>query len=131
MNKLNDSCRAAILNALTNGASVRATVRMTGASKGAVLRLLAEAATFCETYHEHVVRNLQATRIEADEQHSWVGAKQRNAKHAGQGDLWTHCVLDSDSKLVVTWIVGARSPENTFSMMEDAAERIVTDQVMI
>lgn len=131
MNTLPAATKAAVLNALANGVSVRATCRMTGAAKGTVLRLLVDAARFCETYHHHVVSGLATTRVEADEAWSFCGAKQRNAKHAGQGDLWCFVCLDADSKLVVTWVVGDRTQENAVTLMRDAARRIATDQVMI
>jgi transposase-like protein len=50
MNKSNETTRAAILNCLTEGMSVRATARITGASRGLVLRILVEAGEFCEGY---------------------------------------------------------------------------------
>lgn len=131
MNQASPDKRAAIINSLINGVSVRAAARMTGTSKGTVLRLLDAVGEFCEVYHDYMVRSLMTTRLEADEQWSFCGAKQRNAKLPGQGDLWTFCCLDSDSKLVISWLVGARSPDNASALMQDAAQRIATDQVMI
>lgn len=124
MNKLPAATRAAILRSLTDGASIRATCRVTGASMGAVLRLLEEAGKFAAVYCDHMLRNLPTTRAEIDEAWSYVGAKQKNAKHSGQGDLWTFCAIDSDSKLVFSWLVGARSPENAADMVADAASRL-------
>lgn len=131
MNRLTPERQAAVLNALSNGVSVRATSRLTGASKGAILRLLVDAARFVECYHDYVVRGLATTRIEADEQWSFCGAKAKNAKNTDQGDLWTWISLDADSKLVVSWCVGARSAANAKALMKDTAARIATDEVMI
>ncbi|NOT08299.1 MAG: IS1 family transposase [Gemmatimonadales bacterium] len=104
--------------------SVRATCRLTGASKGAVLRFLHEAGSFVQVYQHHVLRNLSTVRVEADEIWSFVGAKQRNARHEGQGDCWTFCALDADSKLVFSWLVGARSEDNTHAFIADVAARL-------
>lgn len=123
MNKLTVATRVAILKALTEGMSIRATSRITGASKGAILRLLEEVGTFAEGYSYQRLRNLPATRVEVDEQWSYCGAKARNASQPGHGDLWTYAALDSDSKLVMTWLVGARSPENTVTFIGELAER--------
>lgn len=124
MNKVPAAQRATALRCLTEGMSVRATGRTAGISKGAVLRLLAEAGEFCASYHCLRMWNLPTTRVEADEQWSFCGAKQKNAKLPGQGDLWTFAAIDADSKLVISYLVGARNAENTFAFMEDLAQRV-------
>lgn len=124
MNKTAHAARVLILKCLTDGMSIRGTCRVTGSSMGTVLRLLAEAGEFCETYQFHALRNLKTTRVEADEQWSFVGAKAKNARNPGQGDVWTFCSIDSDSKLVINWLVGARSPENTLAFVGDLASRL-------
>jgi IS1 family transposase len=124
MNRLADSDRALILRCLTDGMSVRAACRLTGASKGAILRLLAEAGEFCAAYHCLRVRNLPTQKVQADEQWSFVGAKQRNAIRPGDGDLWTFAAIDADSKLVISYLVGARNVENTYAFIEDLAQRV-------
>lgn len=124
MNKTPNATRALTLKCLTEGMSARATARLTGTSRGAVLRLLAEVGEFVEVYSDHRVRNLSTVRVEADEQWSYVGAKQRNAKILGHGDLWTFCALDADSKLVINWLVGSRTTENTHAFVADLAMRL-------
>jgi len=124
MNKTPDTRRAMILQCLTDGMSVRATSRLTGAAVTTILRLLEEAGEFAETYQYHRLRNLPTTRVEADEQWSFVGAKAKNATRDDQGDIWTFCALDADSKLVICWLVGSRSPENTRSFIADLATRV-------
>lgn len=123
MNKTPDTRRAMILRCLTDGMSVRATSRLTGAAVTTILRLLAEMGEFCEGYAFHRLRDLTATRVEADEQWSFVGAKAKNAKYEGQGDIWTFCAIDSDSKLVMSWLVGARNQENATEFVADLASR--------
>jgi IS1 family transposase len=124
MNRLSPSIRATALRCLTDGMSVRATSRVAGVSKGAVLRLLAEAGEFCAAYHCLRMRNLPTARVEADEQWSFCGAKQKHAKLPGHGDLWTFAAIDADSKLVISYLVGARNTENTYAFIEDLAGRI-------
>jgi IS1 family transposase len=124
MNRLSDSDRALVLRCLTDGMSVRATSRLTSASKGAVLRLLEEAGNFCAAYHCLRVRNLPTQKVQADEQWSFVGAKQRHATRPGDGDLWTFAALDADNKLVISYLVGARNAENTYAFIEDMAQRV-------
>ncbi len=124
MNKTDKQTQAMILRCLTDGMSVRATCRLTGAAKGTVLRLLEEAGTFCAFYHCQRMRNLPTTRVEADEQWSFCGAKAKHAKLPSQGDLWTFAALDADSKLVITYLVGARNVENTYAFIGDLAQRV-------
>jgi IS1 family transposase len=106
------------------GNSVRATARLTGTAKATVLKLLVELGEFCSIYQDVVLRNLPCTRIEADEIWAFVGAKQRNAKREGDGDIWTFTAIDADSKLMVSWLVGARSSENAQEFMSDVASRL-------
>jgi IS1 family transposase len=124
MNNTPIATRALILQCLTDGMSIRATSRITGAAKGTILRQLEQLGDFCQTYHDFAARHLKTTMVEADEQWSFVGTKQKNATHAGQGDIWTFCAIDSDSKLVINWLVGARTPENAVEFVKDLASRL-------
>lgn len=124
MNKLPDARRAAIVRCLVEGNSIRATARMTGTAKATVLKLLVEVGEFCSAYQDHVLRNLPCTRIEADEIWAFCGAKARNAKQDGHGDIWTFTAICADTKLMVSWLVGDRSIGNAVSFMEDVAARL-------
>jgi IS1 family transposase len=124
MNKLSSDRRAAIINSLCEGNSIRASTRLTGANKETVMKLLVEAGEFASTYQDIVHRNLKTTRVEADEIWAFVGAKQRRAVRPGDGDIWTFTALDSDSKLIMSWLVGSRSQENAIVFMRDVRSRL-------
>ena len=62
MNKLPPR-QIAIVSALIEGSSVRATARMVGVTKGAVLKLLADVGTVCADYQNRVLRNLRARAV--------------------------------------------------------------------
>ncbi len=124
MNTLSLERRAAIIRALCEGNSIRATCRLTGAAKATVLKLLVEVGEFCSEYQDLVLRNLKTTRAEADELWAFVGAKQRRAVRAGDGDIWTYTAIDADSKLMITWLVGARTTENATEFMVDLRSRL-------
>lgn len=124
MNSLPDSTRAAIIRALCEGNSIRATARLTGTAKGTVLKLLVEVGEFCSIYQHHALRNLNATRIEADEIWAFCGAKQKNASQDGHGDIWTFTAIDADSKLMIAWLVGPRTPASAHAFMQDVAGRL-------
>lgn len=124
MNKLPLSKRAAILRALAEGNSIRGTARMVGVSKTTILKLLVEVGEFCEKYQDKVLRDLPCKRIEADEIWAFVGAKKKNAKREGDGDIWTFTALCADTKLMVSWLVGHRTREHAHDFIEDVAERL-------
>ena len=128
MNKLSTEDRAAILSALVEGSSVNATARMCGVSKVTVLRLLSDVGSFCADYHELTVRGLQTKRAQADELWSFCGCKEKAKKAGGQGhgDLWTSVVIDADTKLVISYHVGARDGQAARTLMLDLAERVKT-----
>jgi len=113
MNRLSTKQGAQIIAALVEGNSIRATCRMTGAAKGTVLKLLADVGKACVEYQDKAFRNLKCKRIQCDEIWSFCYAKQRNVPKKNQGeygygDVWTWTAIDADSKLVPSWMVGAR-----------------------
>lgn len=124
MNKLPMEKRAALVRALVEGSSVRAAARMVGVSKDTVLKLLVEIGDFCSVYQDYRLRDLNTTRVEADEIWAFVGAKQRNAVRQGDGDIWTFTAIDADSKLMISWLVGNRDASTANPFMADVASRM-------
>lgn len=112
------------MRALVEGSSIRSITRMSGSSKGAILRLLVEVGEFCALYQDHALRNLPCKRVEADEVWGFCVAKQKNATKPEQGDLWTYTAICADSKLVRSWLVGKRNHMNTRDFMADVASRL-------
>ena len=114
MNKLTIQKQIQVLGALVEGNSIRSTVRMTGAAKNTVVKLLCDVGRACEHFHNLKMINLPCKRIEIDEIWSFCYAKNRNVpeKYRGQfgyGDIWTWVALDPDTKLVPLWLVAKRS----------------------
>jgi IS1 family transposase len=129
MNKLSPAKRAAIVSALVEGNSIRATCRMTDTAKGTVLKLLVDLGRACESYQRDVLVNLPCKRIQCDEIWSFVGCKQKNVpeekrQRAGLGDIWTWTALDADTKLMVSWFVGGRDLAFAEVFMRDVASRL-------
>jgi len=129
MNRLNAAERAAVVAALVEGNSVRATARLTGISKPTILKLLADLGDACTQFHDERARALRCKRIECDEIWQFCYAKAKNVPEEkrgtfGYGDVWTWTALDSDSKLIVSWLVGSRDAGSAYMFMQDAASRI-------
>ena len=130
MNKLPVAKRAQILNMLVEGSSMRSITRVVGVSLNTVTRLLVEAGEACADYHDKVVRDVPASRVECDERWSFCYAKAKNVGHAtaapgGAGDVWTWTGIDRDSKLIISWTVSpGRGSEYAIDLMDDLRSRL-------
>ncbi len=129
MNKLDAKARSAILHLLCEGNSIRATTRLTGASKNTVSKLLIDAGKACMAYHDEHVRDVKAKRVQVDEIWSFVYAKQKNVANAkaapdGAGDIWTWTAIEADTKLIVSYFVGGRDGECAMWFMDDLRSRL-------
>ena len=129
MRKLDTKSRALIIRLLVEGNSIRATSRIADVSKNTVNKLLIDAGKACAKYHDEHVRNVKASVIQCDEIWSFTYAKQKNVKTAtaapeGAGDTWTWTAIDSDSKLVVSYMVGGRDGEYAIEFMDDLRDRL-------
>jgi IS1 family transposase len=124
MNQLPESKRIQILSCLTEGMAVRATARVTGTSKGAVLRLIAEVGPACEDFHHRFVHDVNCKRLELDELHQFVYGKSRCLPPAlrdspDHGTVWTWLAL-TDARLIVSYLVGARDMDACKQITSDA-----------
>src|SRR3954453_23144999 len=114
---------------MVEGNSIRAIVRMTGASKNTVVRLLEDAGEAFTVYQDRVLRNLPCKRLQLDEIWAFAYCKQRNimaAKAAPEeaGDIWTLGAIDAETKLVPSWRVGDRSGETAIEFVCDLSKRL-------
>jgi IS1 family transposase len=129
MNRLSTEKRAQIIGCLVEGNSIRATVRMTGAAKDTVTKLLVDLGQASAEYQDHVMRDLPCTTIECDEIWNYCYSKQKNVpdEHKGEygyGDIWTWVALCADTKLVPSWLVGERTVDDCWTFMEDLKSRL-------
>jgi IS1 family transposase len=129
MNRLSLEKRAQVVRALVEGASIRATVRMTGAAKNTVTKLLVELGQACSEYQDGVMQNLACKEIQVDEIWAFVGAKEKKVTaqkkaEAGWGDAWTFVSLDADTKLVPCFAVGNRTMSTAIEFMRDLQSRL-------
>jgi len=131
MNRLSTGKRAQIVGCLVEGMSIRATVRVTGAAKNTVVKLLCDLGEACAEYQDGALTNLPCTRIECDEIWSYCYAKQKNVpgEHRdtfGYGDVWTWTAICADTKIVPSWLVGERTTEDAVVFMRDLAGRLTS-----
>jgi len=129
MNKLPVEKRVQILSMLVEGSSMRSISRVADVSINTVAKLLIAAGAACAGFHDRMVRNIKARKVQCDEIWSFCYAKQRNVKTAiaapqGAGDVWTWTALDSESKLIVSWLVGSRDAGCAMDFMSDLKARL-------
>jgi IS1 family transposase len=129
MNKLSAADRARILHLLCEGNSIRATTRMTGASKTTVTKLVVDAGAAAAWYQSRTFRNLSCKRLQIDEIWGFVGAKAKNAdpalKATGMaGDAWLWMATDAQTKIVPCWHVGNRNGGAATEFIDDLASRL-------
>ena len=129
MNKLSLERRAAAIRCLVEGNSIRSTVRITGAAKNTVTKLLVELGHACWEYQNRALEGLTSKRVQCDEIWSFVGAKEKNIpEHRqgefGVGDVWTWTAMDADTKLMICWQVGERNAAAAYDLICDLESRL-------
>ena len=129
VNRLSIDKRAQILGCLVEGNSIRATSRMTSASKNTIVRLLCEVGEACEEYQYNTLRGLACQRVQVDEIWSFVYSKDKNVPkdkrgQFGYGDVWTWTAICADSKLCINWLVGGRDAEYAELFLKELASRV-------
>src|SRR3972149_9536636 len=114
MNKLSTAKRVAVVAALVEGNSVRATARMTNVSKPTILKLLSELGDACARYHSENVRDRQSKWIECDEIWQFCYAKAKNVPKDGH-KVYINAVEDAfgaDVDYAMLTKVYGTAPEN-------------------
>jgi IS1 family transposase len=129
MNRLPQAERTAVVKCLVEGVSIRGTVRMTGAAKNTVTKLLVDLGAACSVYHDRTLRDLPCRNLQLHKIWSFCNAKARNVpvEHRdefGWGDVWTWTALDQETKLVPSWYVGDRSSASAIVIADDLRSRL-------
>jgi len=102
---------------------------MTGVSFNTVKKLLIDAGLACAKFQHDAMRNLPCKALQLDEIWSFVGCKEKNVPDEkkgfeGIGSVWTWIALDAHTKLIPSWLVGARDLEHASAFVRDLAGRL-------
>jgi IS1 family transposase len=129
MNKLPDQKRIHILSMLVEGSSLRSITRVADVSINTVTKLLVDAGRACTAFHDQKVTNVTAKRVQCDEIWSFCYTKQANVAEAKRkdlawGDIWTWTGIESQSKLIISWLVGGRDGDYAMAFMNDLRSRL-------
>ena len=129
VNRLPTEKRALAIQMMVEGSSMRAIQRTLEISLNTVYKLHADAGAAALDYHKKIARKLPSEIVQCDEMWSFVYAKKKNVADAvaappEAGDVWTWTALDVESKFMLSWEVGERSPEMAVKLMKKLRKRL-------
>jgi IS1 family transposase len=112
-----------VLNLLTEGNSIRSTVRITGVAKNTVLALLVMVGEKCEALLESRLADVRVSDVQCDEIWGFVSMKQRTAEKKAVaseevGDAYCFVAIERHTKLILSWHLGKRDSISTIDFME-------------
>jgi IS1 family transposase len=117
-----------IVSALAEGSSIRAIERITGVHRDTIMRLGVRVGEACARIHNEKMRGIPSHHIEIDEIWGFIGKKRKNTKAwdftRGLGDAWTFIALDSDTKLIPSFLVGQRTLIYAKAFLDDLSSRL-------
>jgi IS1 family transposase len=124
-NNLSTEKKTLAVSMLAEGNSIRSIERVTGVHRDTIMRLGVRIGEGCAKLHDQKMRGLGCKQIEVDEIWGFIGAKRKNADRTGNyGDVWTFIALDSETKLIPSFVVGKRDAYHTKMFIADLADRV-------
>ncbi len=102
--------------------------------KKTVIRMLEMAGKKALEIHDTLVNNVKSNLVQCDEVWAYVGKKQKQLDLEQRyysdknelGDQYTFVAMDAETKLVINFLIGKRTYENTISFIRDMNARIMT-----
>jgi IS1 family transposase len=128
VSRLTGDQQCAVIAALCEGVSIRATERLTGIHRDTIMRLGVKVGEGCAVLHGRLMRDLRVSRVEMDEVWSFVKKKKRNVKADDPdtvGDQFVFMAMDSTGKAIISWLVGKRGMRNAIWLAEDVRRRVL------
>jgi IS1 family transposase len=110
------------LRMLLEGNSVRSTERLTRIHRDTIIAAMVRAGEACERFLEMAIRRVPVSDVQVDELWGFVGCKQKLADRKGygpeRGDAYCFVGIERHTKLILTWHLGKRCPEDTQTFAE-------------
>jgi IS1 family transposase len=127
-NNLPTEKKVLAVSMLAEGSSIRSIERITEVHRDTIMRLGVRMGEACARIHNEKMRGLDSRHIEIDEIWGFIGKKRKNTKawdfQQGLGDAWTFIALDSDTKLIPSFLVGQRTVIYAKAFVDDLASRL-------
>ena len=106
-----------ILNMLLEGSSIRSLERVFHVGRNTIIRAMIEAGEKCLAFMQKTVHHVQVNDVQADEIWGFVGMKEKTRQRLNApetfGDVWCFTAIERHTKLILTYHVGKRTPEDT------------------
>jgi IS1 family transposase len=129
MKQLTREQRCAVIRCLCDGVSIRATTRITGVAKNTIQKLTRDLGEECLKFQDSALRFLPCKRVQVDEVWCFCYAKDKNLPDSmrgqpGVGSIWTWTALCADTKLMLSWQLGARDAATAWAFIADVKQRL-------
>jgi hypothetical protein len=123
------------LQLLTEGNSIRSTVRISGVAKDTVIALLICVGEKCETFLRNSLRAVEAKDVQSDEIWGFVGMKEKTKARKQLtapdfGDAYCFVAIERMSKLILAWYLGKRDAGSANAFLVDV-ERSTRGRIQI
>ena len=114
---------AKALALMLEGMSIRAISRVTGLHKTTILSLMNTASVNARCVMDSRFRGIRPRYVQSDEIWTYCQKKQRRIHKtdpAEIGDQWVFVAMDSETKLVPSFVIGKRTRETTLRFLRPA-----------
>jgi IS1 family transposase len=124
----------AVLRLLSEGNSIRSTMRLTGVDQNTIMRLIRRFGDACRSFLDEAMSNLSLRHVQCDEIWTFVRKKEghlygNEKRDETIGDIYLYTALDTDTKLLVTFALGKRNSQVTEMFIADLEKRLVRQPV--
>ncbi len=103
---------------------------MVGVEHKTVMRVLLRVGDACGRLLNEKLRRIRSRRVEVDEIWTFVFKKQARLNgddnHAEMGDQYVFTAMDSETKLIISHLVGKRDATTAYCLMRDLQDRLAT-----
>lgn len=129
MNRLQPELRAQVLQLLCSGQSIQSVATTTQVSKNTVSKLLIDTGKACIAFHDANMRSMRALRIKVDVIWSFAYSPPEDlpiataAKNCS-GDIWTWTAVDTDTKLILSYLTGGRDDIFAMWFVDELCEQL-------
>jgi IS1 family transposase len=98
---------------------------LTRIHRDTILRTLVDAGERCQRFLDREVQRVPVDDVQADELWSFVGCKEKTRERQNYaelfGDAYCFTALERDTKMILAWHLGKRSPADTMLFAEKLA----------
>lgn len=109
-----------ILRLLVEGMSVRSIERITGFHRDTILNVLVLVGEHCGRLLGRTIHAMPVRDVQCDEIWGFVGCKEKHNESgsAELGDAYCFVAIERNTKLILTWHLGKRSPLDTWFFVD-------------